>query len=147
MCVILLLDLLLSLGLALILTLIIVTNSSAIGIHKGFTAYALASSLIASGYWSDKSKRKYFYASTGLFIGLTLIGIAIGWGISTATSEDSLVSAILIACTAGSFLYVSAIEIIPEEMDIIKQQKLKTPLIILCFLMGYCLMTILAIWV
>ena len=77
------------------------------------------------------------------------MGIAIGWGVSTVgdSSEDSVTSAILISATAGSFLYVSSIEIIPEEMEMIKKMRLHTPLIILCFVLGFGLMTMLAIWV
>eukprot|EP00536_Pseudo-nitzschia_multiseries_P007308 jgi/Psemu1/304843/fgenesh1_kg.171_\ len=119
-----------------------------VAFHKSFTAYALANSLVSCGYWKDKAQRKYFYASTGLFIGLTLVGIAVGWGVSTAigNTEDSLGSAIVVAVTAGSFFYVSAFEIIPEEMSIIKRNRLQTPWIVFWFLLGYCLMTLLAIW-
>ena len=116
----------------------------AIAFHKSFTAYALANSLVECGYWGDPSKRKYFYASTGLFVGLTLVGIGVGWALSAATG--GLGSAIVVAVTSGSFLYVAAIEIIPDELETIGEQRLQTPLIALSFLGGYCLMSMLAIW-
>jgi len=119
-----------------------------VAFHKSFTAYALANSLVYCGHWKNKAERKYFFASTRLFMGLTLVGIAVGWGVSTATgdTEDSLGSSIVVAVTAGSFLYVSAFEIIPEEMSTIKRNRLQTSWIVFWFLLGYCLMTLLAIW-
>ena len=112
---------------------------AAIAIHKFFTAYALSTSLVESGSWSDPKKRKYYFVSTGSFVALTFVGFGIGWGIFSKNDSDSdtLGTAIIIAMCAGSFVYVSAIEIIPEQMEIIRDQRLFTPLIIFCFLLGY----------
>ena len=59
----------------------------AILVHKCFTAFALGNQLISSGYWTERSKRKYFYISIGLFIGVSLLGIGIGWAIASADSS------------------------------------------------------------
>eukprot|EP00956_Cyclotella_meneghiniana_P017579 scaffold28858_cov71-Cyclotella_meneghiniana.AAC.4 len=121
----------------------------AVAFHKFFTAYALSTQLVEDGLWSNPQKRVYYFISTGLFIGLNFLGIGIGWAISSENDSDSdtLGTAIIIAMCAGSFVYVSAIEIIPEQMEIIRSRRLSTPLIIFCFLLGYCLMTLLGKWV
>lgn len=62
--------------------------------HKGFTAFALAEGMVTAGYWEDHTKRKYFYLSVGTFIFVSLLGIAIGWGISSA-GNSSILTAVL----------------------------------------------------
>ena len=116
----------------------------AVAFHKGFTAFALANGLISSGFWSDKSKRKWFYLSVAIFISVALLGIGIGWAISTA--ESSLATAILTGVTGGSFIYVAALEILPEESSTIKRARLPILPVAFFFLAGYCLMALLAIW-
>ena len=117
----------------------------AILVHKCFTAFALGNQqLISSGYWTEKSKRKYFYISIGLFIGVTVLGIGIGWGI--ASHESSLTEAIFVGITSGSFIFVAALEIIPGEARIVKQERLNIPLVVFSFIAGYILMAMLALW-
>lgn len=115
----------------------------AILVHKCFTAFALGNQLISSGYWT--SKRKYFYISIGLFIGVSLLGIGIGWAIASA--DSSITEAVFVGITAGSFIFVAALEIIPEEARIVKQERLNIPLVVFSFIAGYILMAMLAIWV
>ena len=116
----------------------------AIAFHKGFTAFALANGLISSGCWSDKSKRKWFYLAVGTFITIGLLGIGIGWAIST--TDSSLAVAILTGLTAGSFIYVAALEILPEESATIKRESLPILPVAFFFIAGYCLMALLAVW-
>ena len=116
----------------------------AVVVHKGFTAFALANNLVSSGYWSDKSKRKYFYISVGTFIALSVLGIGIGWAISTASS--ALTSAIFIGITSGSFIFVAVFEIIPEEANVIKRERLPILPVVIFFLAGYGLMAMLGLW-
>lgn len=116
----------------------------AVAFHKGFTAFALANGLISNGFWSDKSKRKWFYLAVGTFITVALLGIGIGWAIST--TDSSLAVAILTGLTAGSFIYVAALEILPEESATIKRESLPILPVALFFITGYCLMALLAIW-
>ena len=117
----------------------------AILVHKCFTAFALGNQLISSGYWTEKSKRKYFYISIGLFIGVSLLGIGIGWAIASA--DSSITEAIFVGITAGSFIFVAALEIIPGEARIVKQERLNIPLVVFSFIAGYILMAMLALWV
>ena len=117
----------------------------AILVHKCFTAFALGNQLISSGYWTERSKRKYFYISIGLFIGVSLLGIGIGWAIASA--DSSITEAIFVGITAGSFIFVAALEIIPEEARIIKQERLNIPLVVFSFIARYILMAMLALWV
>ena len=117
----------------------------AIAIHKGFVSFALAENLVTSGYWQDRSQRKYFYTSMGLFILMTLVGIAIGWGIS-GSGEESIATAILTAMMSGSFIYVAILEILPHETKIIKRERLAMIPVLFFFVAGYCLMALLAVW-
>jgi zinc transporter ZupT len=116
----------------------------AVAFHKAFTAFALGNSLVSDGLWENKSRRKYFYLSVGLFIILSIIGIAIGWAISVA--EDILTTAIFIGITGGSFVYVATMEILPEESKNIKREKLPTFPVVFSFVTGYVLMSVLALW-
>ena len=117
----------------------------AIAIHKGFVAFALAENMVTSGYWKDRSQRKYFYMSIGLFILMTLVGIAIGWGIS-GSGEESIATAILTAMMSGSFIYVAIMEILPQETKTIKRERLAVIPVLFFFVAGYCLMSLLAVW-
>ena len=99
--------------------------------------------MISSGYWSDKSKRKWFYISVGTLIAVAL-GIGIGWAISSAGS--GLTTAILTGLTAGSFIYVATLEILPEESATVKRESLPTLPVAFFFIAGYCLMALLGLW-
>lgn len=112
--------------------------------HKGFTAFALGCELVSSGFWTDKSKRKYFYISIGTFIGVALLGIGIGWGIAAA--ESGLAAAIFVGITSGSFIFVAALEIIPAETRVVKAERLPIFPVVFCFIAGYVLMAMLALW-
>lgn len=116
----------------------------AVAFHKVFTAYALGTSLISNGYWTNKNLRKYFYASVGVFIFLSILGIAIGWGLSATNSI--LLTAIFIGITGGSFLYVAVMEILPNEARIIKRDQLPIFPTAFCFITGYVLMALLGVW-
>lgn len=118
----------------------------AIAFHKGFTAFALAEGMVSSGYWVDRRKRKYFYLSIGTFVFVTLLGIGIGWAISSS-ADDNALTAVLTSVTAGSFVYVSVFEILPEESRTVKRERLMLLPLMFFFLAGYCLMALLAIWV
>ncbi len=118
----------------------------AIAAHKGFAAFALAQGLVCSGFWSDRSKRRYFYLCMGTFIFVSLLGIAIGWAINSDGGE-SLLSGILISMTSGSFIYVALLELMPHEKEIVKQEHLSPLPVVLSLLAGYCLFAMLAIWV
>ena len=117
----------------------------AIAVHKGFTAFALAQGMISGGYWKKGESHVYFYLSIGTFVIVALIGIAIGWGVSSV-GEGAPVAA-LVGVTSGSFIYVALIELLPEETHNIKSLQLPLIPTLISFLAGYLLMTMLAIWV
>lgn len=114
--------------------------------HKGFAAFTLAQGLVCSGFWSDRGKRKYFYLCMGIFIFTSLLGIAIGWAINSDGGESTL-TAIFISMTSGSFIYVALLELMPHEKEIVKRERLPMLPVVLSFLTGYCIFTLLAIWV
>lgn len=91
-----------------------------------------------------RSKRKYFYISIGTFILVALVGICIGWAISS--DGENAVTAILIGITSGSFIYVAVLEVLPPEMKTIKRQRLALLPTLLSFLAGYGTMSLLALW-
>lgn len=95
------------------------TNFIAIVFHKGFSAFALDSTFITSGYW-DKDRpggRKMFYILSLVYASMDIIGFAVGIGLSSAFDEDIYASAILQAMLGGSFLFVSVVELIPGELE------------------------------
>ena len=111
--------------------------------HKGFAAFALGNGLIESGYWR-KSKRRYFFLSIFSFVFVADLGIAIGWAIASTGSK--MASAILIGITAGSFIYVALLEVLPSQNKIIEREHLRVLPLIACFFTGYALMAMLAVW-
>lgn len=115
----------------------------AVAFHKGFTAFALASGLVFGGYWTE-GKKKYFYLSVGTFIFVALLGIGIGWAISTV--NNSVITVILTTITSGSFIYAAVVELLPEQTRTIREHNLMILPCVFSFFTGYCLMTLLSIW-
>ena len=74
---------------------------------------------------------------------MSLLGIGIGWAISYANS--GLTAAIFVGITSGSFIFVSALEIIPGEARVIKGERLSILPVVVCFIAGYILMAMLAL--
>ena len=117
----------------------------AISVHKLFTAYALGNSLVCSGYW-EQGRRKGFYIRSGLFLGTTVLGIAIGWLIAEVGQNDhETATAILMGVVSGSFIFVAAIEILPNEMRTLAESSTKPFLPIFSLVVGYCAMTTLTL--
>ncbi len=74
---------------------------------------------------------------------MTPMGIAIGWGVQAAVKASGnllLAEAIIISLTAGSFLYISASELLPASLHDGRYVAGK----ILCFALGFGAMAILA---
>lgn len=111
--------------------------------HKGFTAFALAESLISSGFW-EKGRRKWFFFSLGIFISIAIIGIGIGWAASPGA--ENATAATFVGITSGSFIFVAMHELIPEQMQRIDKENLPLTYPILSFWAGYGLMSMLALW-
>lgn len=107
----------------------------AIAAHKGLAAYALGASVLESGPTNSR-----FWTVIGLFSVATPVGIFVGYGMSTGSK--SLVGAALSALASGTFLYVAFMEVIPKELADGRHRMLKMA----AFLLGYGLMSLLAIW-
>jgi len=115
----------------------------AIALHKGFVAFALADGLINAGYLT-KGDRKYFFLGMGTFIGVAVLGIGIGWAISSG--GNSMTAAVFTSITSGTFIYCAVMEIIPAEIHTIKSNNLAITPCVLMFCVGFALMSVLGKW-
>ena len=79
------------------------------------------------------------------FVLLTLVGIGVGWAMTDAAANN-VGSAILVGITAGSFLFVGAMEIAPTEIAAVQRMKINPVMPIIFFLLGYGFMALLALW-
>ncbi|KAG2449930.1 hypothetical protein HYH02_000034 [Chlamydomonas schloesseri] len=107
----------------------------AIAAHKGLAAYALGASIVESGAGSVR-----FWTVIGCFAAATPLGICLGYGLSS--SANSRPGAALSALASGTFLYVAFMEVIPKELADGRHRLLKMGV----FLLGYGLMSLLAVW-
>ncbi|CBJ25853.1 conserved unknown protein [Ectocarpus siliculosus] len=82
----------------------------AIGVHKGIAGYALGAALLQSGVHA-KQVTLYILA----FSAMTPLGILIGAIIQQDADNDSG-GAVCVALAAGTFLYVSLMEVLPPEL-------------------------------
>jgi zinc transporter ZupT len=120
----------------------------AIVFHKGFSAFALGSSLVTSGYW-DKERpggRRMFYILAYMYATVDIIGIGTGMRLSSSFDEESYVNAVLQALLGGSFLFVATAELMPGELEKMRVFQFPVVLILIPLLLGYALMTFIGIW-
>ncbi|CBJ25854.1 conserved unknown protein [Ectocarpus siliculosus] len=82
----------------------------AIGVHKGLAAYALGASLLQSGVYG-KQVTLFVIA----FSAMTPLGILLG-ALIEKDGEDDSGGAVCVALAAGTFLYVSLMEVLPPEL-------------------------------
>mmetsp|Transcript_24451 Transcript_24451/g.47636 ORF Transcript_24451/g.47636 Transcript_24451/m.47636 type:complete len:364 (+) Transcript_24451:144-1235(+) len=119
----------------------------AISAHKVFAAFALGTSLTratrADGTPFSNAQLGF---SVALFAALTPAGIVIGRLCVQEVSGGPLQSA-LTAVAAGTFLYMSLIEIIAKELA--ENERASAPKVhkVVVILLGYGLMALLGIWV
>merc|ERR1711920_1079446 len=111
-------------------------------VHKIFEAFALGSSLVGAGFWDTTRPggRRRFYVLTGVYVFITLASIGIGMALSTKFSEESVFIAVLIALTAGSFMYIGAFEFIPGELEKMRMLRLPVVPVVVSLGAGYALM-------
>ena len=135
-------------------------SSTAIAVvaHKGFAGYALGSAMVAAN--ADRHRHVIL---SGLFAMSTPLGIFIGMLTRDFIGKDSLTTGVIKSLVAGTFLYISIIEVGMKELLICRQD---TPaagdsrhkgsglsegkieaLKLGTLTMGYGLMSLLAIWV
>uniref|UniRef100_A0A8D0GN12 Solute carrier family 39 member 2 n=1 Tax=Sphenodon punctatus TaxID=8508 RepID=A0A8D0GN12_SPHPU len=110
----------------------------AVLIHKGIVVFSLALKLVQSGtstFW------RLLYLV--FFALMSPVGIAIGIGVSLSNSEgSSLAQAVLEGVAAGTFLYVTFLEILPYEL-----RSPGSPLAKFFFIgLGFAVMAVIAIW-
>jgi zinc transporter ZupT len=140
----------------------VISITAAVLAHKGFAGYALGSSLVAS----EMNVRRY-YIMVLIFSSCSVIGIYLGIclealvaataaeGGEKYNNSDTLVG-IIQAIVAGTFLYVSIVEIGLKEILVCRDSKLLGDKIdhnqmqrmkLLAFLIGYLAMSSLAVFI
>jgi len=107
--------------------------------HKGSAAFALGISMIRGGIIKSRHIKVIL-----LFTCMTPLGILFGSLLDEVFAADTgrLVEGIFDSLAAGTFLYVSVIDIIEEEFSIPGNEFLK----FLSIVVGLALMALLAIW-
>lgn len=121
------------------------TTFVAVATHKGFAAFSLGSSLVASGYW--EGNRNMFFILSGIFVGVDIVSIGIGMGLGQFFDQNGdVVGAVLQSLLGGSFLFVATVELIPGEMEKMRRHSLPLLPILLSLCAGFALMTMLAKW-
>lgn len=107
----------------------------AIAAHKGLAAYALGASIVES-----KASAQRYWTVIGLFSMATPVGIFLGYILSEASKSRG--GAAMSALASGTFLYVALMEVIPKELADGQHRLMKMSM----FLLGYSLMSLLAVW-
>ncbi|XP_077169967.1 zinc transporter ZIP2 [Paroedura picta] len=110
----------------------------AVLIHKAIVAFSLALKLVQSG---TQARWRLLYLV--VFALMSPVGIAIGIGVSLSNGDGSgLAQAVLEGVAAGTFLYVTFLEILPSEL-----RSHENPLIKFVFIgFGFSSMALIAIW-
>lgn len=75
---------------------------------------------------------------------MTPLGIGIGWGATAAATgtQATLAKAVIVSISAGSFLYISIMELLPASLH----DGRRLPLKLFAFLVGFVAMAILAVY-
>ncbi|VEU38963.1 unnamed protein product, partial [Pseudo-nitzschia multistriata] len=128
----------------------ITSTTSAVLAHKAFAGYALGSAMVAS------HMRELHVLVLSFVFGLcSIAGVFLGIFLLPAIDADNSVTVIGIiqAMVSGTFLYVSIVEIAMKELMTHREGKSDLPIQtwqirkLLGFLVGYLMMSVLAIWV
>ncbi|XP_069561772.1 zinc transporter ZIP1 [Brachyistius frenatus] len=108
----------------------------AILIHKSIIVFSLSVKLVQSAV-----RPLWVVAYIGVFALMSPLGIAIGIGVMEAQlAAGTLIQAVLEGLAAGTFVYITFLEILPHELNSPGQQLLK----VLFVLIGFCIMAALA---
>ncbi|XP_061445486.1 zinc transporter ZIP2 [Rhineura floridana] len=110
----------------------------AVLIHKAIVVFSLALKLVQSG---TQGRWRLLYLV--VFALMSPIGISVGIGVSLSNSDGSgLAQALLEGVAAGTFLYVTFLEILPYEL-----RSHESPLTKFFFIgLGFSVMALIAIW-
>ena len=135
----------------------LISTTAAVLAHKGFAGYALGSSMVAS-----EMNERDFFALVLVFSSCSVIGIVVGtlfekWGETEHPEEWKIVgSGVINAIVAGTFLYISIVEIGLKEILVHRESKLLGNKLgqnqmqwskLAAFLVGYLAMSSLSIFV
>ena len=132
----------------------VVSTATAVLAHKAFAGYALGSSMVAS-----HMKASHILILCLIFSSCGPIGLLGGMVFHELidTENDTISMGVIQAVVAGTFLYVSIVEIGMKELMMHREspetcQSQMSPTRIMCrklsaFLVGYLLMSVLALWV
>lgn len=108
----------------------------AIMVHKSIIVFSLSLKLVQSAvpaFWTA--------AYIGVFAIMSPLGIAIGIALmESELSAGALIQAVLEGLAAGTFVYITFLEILPHELNAPGKQLLK----VLCILLGFSIMGALA---
>ena len=120
--------------------------------HKGFAAFSLGSSLVASGYWGEVNanggnSKFYFFLLAGIYVSIDILALGVGMALNAAFDASGTFSGVLQALLGGSFLFISTVELIPGEIQKMHEQKLPLLPLMGSLLCGFVAMTVLAQWV
>ena len=103
----------------------LISVTAAVVAHKGFAGYALGSSMVAS-----KMNKRHFFVLVAVFSSCSPIGILLGtifeqWDdVEGASGWKIICAGIINAMVAGTFLYISIVEIGMKEILICRDSKL-----------------------
>lgn len=101
----------------------------AIVIHKSIIVFSLAVKLVQSAV-----PPLWVAAYVGVFAMMSPVGIAIGISVMEAQlSSGALIQAVLEGLAAGTFVYITFLEILPHELNSSGKQLLKVFFILLGF--------------
>ena len=109
-----------------------ITLSFAVLLHKWSEALTLG-----IAFSKGSVERKHAYSMMIIFGSASPLGIALGWAFS---GSSDLLAGIFMAISAGTFIYISAAEIIVEEFSVSAHKWVK----FLCYSFG--LVLIIALW-
>lgn len=133
----------------------VVDSTAAVLAHKAFAGYALGSSMVAS-----EMKENHFLVLCLAFACCSVFGIFLGMIFEQLSdAEDSSPTGVIQAMVAGTFLYVAIVEIGMKELMMHRETAHVLPsgmhlaihtmewAKLVAFLVGYLLMSGLAIWI
>ncbi|KAG7341324.1 ZIP zinc transporter [Nitzschia inconspicua] len=129
----------------------VLSTTTAVLAHKAFASYALGSSMVAS-----QMNERHFFVLVSIFSICSVLGIFLGMVFEQVSrnSKDSWFTGIIQAMVAGTFLFVSIVEIGMKEILLCRDSKLMGDKMtrkemewnkLAAFLFGYLAMSSLAV--
>ncbi|CAL8243757.1 unnamed protein product [Lota lota] len=101
----------------------------AILVHKSIIVFSLSVKLVQSAV-----RPAWVAAYIGVFAAMSPLGIAVGIGLmEAALMSGALIQAVLEGLAAGTFIYITFMEILPHELNSPERQLLKVLFILLGF--------------